>query len=359
MLKGSNLRTMDVVLELIIELIRRYREAQEELTEEQADALNERLIKGELNQAQALALLTQRARAGDLRTIGSTLEYFAALGMDGPEVLEIAATTYFEHRHYAEAQRYSQTLCYEHDRYGPALRRLGILDALQGDYIGALVHIEEYVEHHGLDPVLAWYQLDALVRSGALHTAQTLNQELGIDPDLERFLENRAAGRGFRRFSWHGTPTRNGELLEGVDVHRMQRFMSDVIRRPLVRKVPDLAALDTAINEGMYVEDARQFGLPEVWIHPASFELTMAGDCEDFALWAWVNLCRMGYPARFVIGGRYDEGPNHAWVTIHRGRSIQVLECTPQGYNPLIKAHSAVEYRPWWSMDRQLHCYRH
>ncbi len=350
---------MQPVLELIIELIRRYRAAQEELTDDQIEALHERLVKGELNQAQALTLLAERARAGDLQTIASTLEYLTALGMDDPQALEIATTTYFEHRHYGEAQRYAQTLCYEHDRYGSALRRLGIIEALLGDYVCALVHIEEYVELHGLDSVLAWHQLEAMLRSGALKAAKAFNQSLGLDPDLERFLHARDTGQGFRRFSWQGTPIRSGAMFDGVDVHGLRRFMADVIRCPLTRVMADLPALDVAINQGRYVPDLHAFGLPDVWIHPASFELSLTGDCEDFALWAWVNLCGMGYPARFVIGGRYEEEPNHAWVTIHRGRSIQVLECTPQGYNPPIMAHSAVEYRPWWSIDRHLHCYRH
>ena len=347
------------VLDLIIKVIRARQGMQEELTEEQLEELGRRLVKGDVNQAQAEILLSKQAEQGDLQAVNSTLEYMAALGMDGQRTLEIASRFYLAHRHYAEAQRHAETLCYEYQRYGPALRMLAMLDVLQGDYVSALVHIEEYNEYNRRDAELLWYQLDALMRSGAINAAAELNREVGLRPELEFFIQNRVSGKSFRKFSWHGRPTRKGAMFEGFDIPRAQRFFADMQRRPLQREVEDLPMLDLLINIGTYVPDQRQFGHPEVWVHPAAFELTMTGDCEDFALWAWVNLCRLGYPARFMIGGLYTEDLNHAWVSIHRRGTVQVLECTPQGFNPLILAQHAVEYRPWWSVDRNLHFYQH
>ena len=344
---------------MIVSLLGGRQETQEELTEAQLSALGERLIKGEVNSAQATILLLQQVGRGDAQAVGTTLEYLAALGMDGPTVLKIAAEFYLDRRHYAEAQRYAQTLCYEHDRYGSALRTLAILDTLQGDYVTALLHIDEYFERSKEDAVLRLFQLSALLRAGAVGAARELNRQFGMRPHLEAFLIEREQGRGFGRFSWHGTPTRSGEILEGVDLNQMRRFMSNALKNPLGIPVADMPELDRRINAGTYVSDSRRYGHPDVWVQPASFERTLVGDCEDFALWAWTNLCRLGYPARFVAGGWYSEAPNHAWVTIHRGRTVQLLECTPQGFNPVVRASEAIEYRPWWSVDRNLHFYRH
>ncbi|MCH8083556.1 MAG: hypothetical protein IH885_04910, partial [Myxococcales bacterium] len=78
-----------------------------------------------------------------------------------------------------------------------------------------------------------------------------------------------------------------------------------------------------------------------------------------FALWAWVQLLRQGVNARFVIGGLYADGINHAWVQIYGRRSVGVLECVPAGYNPVIPARSAIEYTPLISFDKNLREYRH
>ena len=347
------------VLELIISIIRARQGQQEDLTDEQLEALANRLIKGEVDRDQAVLLLTQQAVRGDVRAVSTTMEYLSALGMDTRTILRVAADFYLDQRHYTEAHRYAQSLTYHHDRYGPALRRLAILDVLEGDYVSALVHIDEYTAANGPDDELALFQLEALVRSGALMAAETLSRERGLHPSLDEFLHRRRTGHGFSRFSWYGSPTRSGEIFAGVDVFEMQRFLREALKQPLQREADEFAAVDRMINAGVYVPDGRQYGAPDVWILPSMFEMTMTGDCEDFALWAWVNLCRLGFPARFTIGGWYEDTPNHAWVTIHRGQSVQVLECTPKGFNPLIGAKNAIEYRPRWSVDRKLHCYRH
>ena len=346
------------MLDLIIGLIGAQRESQQELTEAQLEAIRERLVRGEIHQAQAMLLLSRQAQRGDIRSVSATMEYLAALGMDGAEALRIAANFYLDRRHYGEAQRYAQTLCYEYDRYGSALRLLAILDTLRGDYVSALLHVDEYLERSAEDLEIRWFQLEALLRSGSLTAAAELNQTVGLRSDIDAFLRYRQS-KGLARFSWHGQPTRSGQVFDSYDVHQIQRFMRDILKRPLQRTVPDFETLDLLINSGTYVSDRRQFGVPDLWVAPAAFEVTLVGDCEDFALWAWANLCRLGYPARFVIGGWCGEGPNHAWVTIHRGGTVEVLECTPQGFNPTIRASKAIEYRPWWSIDRNLHYYRH
>lgn len=348
------------VLELLIRMLIDGRQPQEELSEAQLETFTERLVKGELSRKAALQLLRRRARMGDLEAVETALSYMAALGYDDATTLKLASEFYLDRRHYGEAHRYAQKLCHEHDRYGPALRLLAVLDTLRGDHASALVHADEYMESRRReDLVLRGYQLEALYRSGATTTAAELAQRLGLRPDLQDFLHRRARGRVFGRFSWRGSPTKSGELFWGHDVHGMQKFFRDMLKAELRNPLPDLASVDRTLNAGTYLPDREQFEHVDVWVSPARFEFTLTGDCEDFALWAWVNLCRQGHKARFVLGGLFHEELNHAWVTIHRGQAIDVLECTPQGYNPPIRAQRAHEYRPMYSVDRNLFWYRH
>lgn len=67
-----------------------------------------------------------------------------------------------------------------------------------------------------------------------------------------------------------------------------------------------------------YAEDVHLLDEVDHWLHPATFELLRAGDCEDFSLWAWRQLLESGFRASFVVGMR--RLPNaivgrHAWVT--------------------------------------------
>jgi hypothetical protein len=41
---------------------------------------------------------------------------------------------------------------------------------------------------------------------------------------------------------------------------------------------------------------------------PEDFEKSRKGDCDDFAMYAWRQLLKMGYNARFV-GGRIGDDP--------------------------------------------------
>ena len=347
------------MLDLIIALLGGRAASQDQLTEDQLEAIGEQLIKGEVGAAQAFELLKHQAEQGDLRAVRTTMEYLVALGMDGRRVLEMAATFFMTHRHYVEAHRYAQTLCYEHDRYGAALKRLAILDTLLGDYAMALVHLDEFVQNNKPDLDVLWFKLDAMFRSGALMAARSLSQETGMRPELEAFLGRRLGGKNLGRFSWHGTPVSPGTAVNGFLPERMQTLAKGLLKQPLQREVQDFESLDALINTGTYVSDLTQYEDLSEWVLSATFEVTLTGDSDEFAMWAWVQLCRLGYPARLMVGGLYQERPNHAWVTVHRGQSVQVLECTPQGFNPLINARNAIEYRPLWSVDRSLYCYRH
>lgn len=86
-----------------------------------------------------------------------------------------------------------------------------------------------------------------------------------------------------------------------------------------------------------YVSDPEQFGVPDHWMRPDQFEKSRRGDCEDFALWAWWQLLRMGYDARFVLG-RVGYGRRfHAWVSFVEDGSHQLLEAVSARYRKLTR----------------------
>ncbi|MGF1510677.1 MAG: tetratricopeptide repeat protein [Myxococcota bacterium] len=332
---------------------------QEELTEAQLERYQEALVKGELRSQDAFRLLERQSENGDRRAVEATLDYMAALGHETEPVVRVAAEFFLAERHYEEAQRYAEKLVYDHSRTPSNLKLLSKTDVLQGDYVSALSHFEELELDGARDRDALEFQLDAMVRSGAFGSALALAERHDLRPEMRSFLEHRSRGRPFPRFSWHGRPSRSGDIFEGHAVSDMRRFMAGVLREPLQHPVPDIQTLDLVINQGVYIPDPSRHQMPEGWAHPVNFELSMTGDSEDFALWAWSNLCRLGYPARFVLGGRYKGEMNHAWVTLHHAHIVDVLECTPLGYNPTIRAPQAIEYRPMWSVDRSLHWYCH
>lgn len=93
------------------------------------------------------------------------------------------------------------------------------------------------------------------------------------------------------------------------------------------------------------------------WDPPGVFERRRAGDCEDHALWAWVQFLRLGRKARFVVG-KWKTW--HAWVALYRADVVHVVETTEKraDYEPA-HVRAAPEYEPWWSVDRDLRFWWH
>ena len=70
-----------------------------------------------------------------------------------------------------------------------------------------------------------------------------------------------------------------------------------------------------------YEHDETLFAEPDFWQHPVTFEHLRAGDCEDFALWAWRKLVELGIDADVIAGycvknGRLDG--RHVWVVFRQ-----------------------------------------
>lgn len=100
-----------------------------------------------------------------------------------------------------------------------------------------------------------------------------------------------------------------------------------------------------------YVSDEAQFGRRDYWIPPEEFERRRCGDCEDFALWTWRQLMRLGYSARFVCGhgGRYGTG--HAWVSFERDGRTFIVESLAAGFGPTFPRLSTLRYTPRLSVS--------
>jgi len=90
--------------------------------------------------------------------------------------------------------------------------------------------------------------------------------------------------------------------------------------------VTSIEEMEAWLNSCQYVRDPELFHEADFWQHPCTFERLRAGDCEDFALWSWRLLIRLGYPAEFVAGrsrtgnaeeNQGGESTNDCWRTGH------------------------------------------
>jgi hypothetical protein len=108
----------------------------------------------------------------------------------------------------------------------------------------------------------------------------------------------------------------------------------------------------------LYAKDDAVHERRDVWMHPEDFERRRAGDCEDHALWAWVQLARLGWDVRFTAG--LHRGGGHAWLTAFRGKQVRLVEATAKASGELLlEAADGAGYEPVWSVDPQLRFFVH
>ena len=116
------------------------------------------------------------------------------------------------------------------------------------------------------------------------------------------------------------------------------------------------------IADCLYSRDIELFGELDYWQHPVEFEKLRKGDCEDFSLWVWRKLIRLGYQAEFVAGwvsNTQNELQPHTWVHYQEEETSYlfdpVLICPSQMIRPLAVRTEA--YLPEFSMDEELKSY--
>lgn len=134
------------------------------------------------------------------------------------------------------------------------------------------------------------------------------------------------------------------------------------VTQPLSVLCTDLEDVRRFLRTCRYVADQVQFGRRDYWMPPEEFECRRQGDCEDFALWTWRQLMRLGYSARFVCGrgGRYGAG--HAWVTLDREGRTFIVESLAAGVGPTFPRLTTLRYEPQVSVSwdgRSLRYYEH
>jgi len=109
-----------------------------------------------------------------------------------------------------------------------------------------------------------------------------------------------------------------------------------------------------------YEADEILFSEPDFWQHPTTFERLRAGDCEDFALWAWRKLVELGFDADIVAGYCVKDGKlagRHAWVVFRQDGKEFLFEPAARTKEAMIRPLSEVRdnYVPEVGADRTGH----
>lgn len=108
-----------------------------------------------------------------------------------------------------------------------------------------------------------------------------------------------------------------------------------------------------------YVRDLELFDEADLWQHPCHFETLRKGDCEDFSLWGWRKLVRLGYAAEFVAGHCTTPGhcpAGHTWIVFPDGDEQFLFDPVMRSRAEMIRPLAEVrhEYVPEVSVDDQL-----
>ncbi|MSO71267.1 MAG: hypothetical protein EXQ88_04550 [Alphaproteobacteria bacterium] len=108
-----------------------------------------------------------------------------------------------------------------------------------------------------------------------------------------------------------------------------ERAWRDLLSR--VRMLPreqQLAAVNRALNDVPYIDDALRDGVADYWATPEEF-LLRSGDCEDFAIAKYLALRHLGYSAetlRIVILTDSIRGQVHAVLAVGNGDGAVILD---------------------------------
>ncbi len=110
-----------------------------------------------------------------------------------------------------------------------------------------------------------------------------------------------------------------------------------------------------------YMRDPELFQEADFWQHPCTFEALRRGDCEDFSLWAWRKLVRLGHDAEFVVGICRSPGCTaaHTWVVFEDQGVPYVLDPVVNDPEEMIRPLDEVRhaYVPEASVDRHFNRY--
>ncbi|MCK6546939.1 transglutaminase-like cysteine peptidase [Myxococcota bacterium] len=312
-------------------------------------------LAGKLEASVVLSFFRAWLAADREVAVTSALERLLTNGYRAPKFLQFGIGHHLGRRDYEGAYRFAEAVAYGDAPDADALVQLAQVATLRGSYRLALGWCGEHLLAHPGDPKAMRLVAECHLRLGQLRDALVAMRESGRDdePVAQWLAEVVERGRRVRRANWIGSRGKPDRRLVAMDWKRR------VIKADLGVKTRTWSEIDAFINACSYVSDDRLFGTSEYWQPPHDFEARRMGDCEDFALWTWVQLLRQGVNARFVLGALAGWEANHAWVQIYKPRRVLVAECTPQGLNVPIEASTAREYQPMMSIDRTLVWYSH
>ncbi|MCG8592527.1 MAG: transglutaminase-like cysteine peptidase [Proteobacteria bacterium] len=339
------------------EIVRRARNQPEPsvFTPEQIAELELQVHSGALSERRIIAVLERAAREQSIEFVQSLISRIHTSGQRGSEFLYFAIDYSLAVRDLAVASQYASSLkATSTSPAPPAIFRLALVQYLLESYGTAIALFHEYLETDPGSRLAREYLAECHLRQGSLTLAhEAFRQSGSLSPHRSEFLTQ---PRSSSQVNWLGRRV----SATVMDRPNTRQWRMRVLKAPLEVETQSLAEVDRWLNSCQYISDERLFGEADYWQTPAATEARRAGDCEDFALWAWVQLLRQGYRCRFVLGGLYSRDQiNHAWVQIYLRDQVRVLECTPIGYNIPIMAMHATEYRPIMSLDRSLRWYDH
>jgi len=142
--------------------------------------------------------------------------------------------------------------------------------------------------------------------------------------------------------------------------------MSEIERFPSLK---GMATVNEAVNQGSYIEDMTQYGLPDHWSGKV-METGGSGDCEDYAIakanrlealgWARGELCLA------IVCSEKSPGPDHGILAViapFRRRAhdeerlfldnrfpgiLTLSDLSIKGYRPfIIQTGGTLEWREW------------
>lgn len=110
-----------------------------------------------------------------------------------------------------------------------------------------------------------------------------------------------------------------------------------------------------------YASDPDLFQEADFWQHPCTFEQLKKGDCEDFSLWAWRKLVRLGYATEFVAGRCLctDADHGHTWLLFEKEDVLYLFDPIIRDRHHMIQPLDVVrhEYIPEVSVDQHFNRY--
>lgn len=126
--------------------------------------------------------------------------------------------------------------------------------------------------------------------------------------------------------------------------------------------VASIAEIEQWLLGCSYESDEVLFHEADFWQHPATFERLRAGDCEDFALWAWRKLLGIGVDADLVVGYCVRDGKlagRHAWIVYRQDNTQVLFEPVARSVEQMVKPLSEVRnnYIPEAGVDRHAHSF--